>query len=255
MLAGCLAFAEAPVRASAGDCPEPGDRLLVIDCEGAVSASALLLPEDAAALGEAPGPRVVITGAYTSAESRDDGLPLPVGLFVRGGEIVSRLFAPMDGVLLIDAEGGLSLHHRERVEFGGESFDLNDTDARHVFLHRAAGAGLSVMQSHLLIVDGELDVRPVEDAPRFRRRLLFVDAEGRAGIWQSGAALTLHDAAALLAEAHAPEMALNLDMGSYDLCLRLEAGAAPEEGTSCGLIGWNEAAKLSNLLVFDLPVD
>jgi len=230
----------------ANACPEPGRALLFHSCQGPSEAAILLLPEetpDAAA----PQDGIAVTGAYTAREPREDGKPAPVGLFVDGGTVVTPHLAPMDGILLIDAEGRPSLHHRRAVSFAGRVHDLADLAERRGFAEEASRAGASVMQSHLVIVDGVVDVRPREDAPRFVRRMLFTDAEGY-GLWQSPEPMTLHEAAERLAVEHSPAMALNLDMGSFDYC-RLALAGTPRR---CGLRSGAETAGLSNLLVLTL---
>lgn len=244
--------AAASAAPAAAICPPEDAQLLLHACNGGFTVAGALLPEDAGLMETALEHRLVVTGVYTSAERRAGGLPMPVGLFVRAGEVVSRQFARMDGILVIGGDGQPQVFHRARVRLAGRRFDLTVAAQRAAFLERAAALGLTVMQTHLLIVDGRVDVTPTPDAPRFIRRLLFVDAEGRAGLWQSAAALTLHDAAAELLAAQGARMALNLDMGSYDFCLRQQPGDGPVEGARCGLISWLDAGKLSNLLVFDL---
>ena len=230
----------------------PGE-LIAHDCEGEITVDILLLPEDRARFAVASETRrVLVTGAYTSAETREDGRPLPVGLFVRGGEVVSRRFAPMDGVLIV-RDGAATLHHRARVHFGGRRYDLNDPELRDAFLAAVARAGASVLQSHLLVVDGRVDVRPDPDAPRFRRRLLFIDGQGALGLWQTDGSVTLYDAAQEIRAAQDAVMALNLDMGSFDLCLETGPGEAIPEAQPCGLLAWDDHEKLSNLIVLALP--
>ncbi len=142
------------------------------------------------------------------------------------------------------ANGQPDLHHRARLPLGGRDYDLTALDQRRTFLAETAVRGLSVLQSHLLIVEGRVDVRPQDDAPVFVRRMLFTDDEGF-GLYQSRWPETLHGAARQLAEALAPRMALNLDMGSYDYCQRAEADAE----ASCGRLDRGNTGKLSNLLV------
>ncbi len=155
----------------------------------------------------------------------------------------------MDGILLVDpASGRPDLQNRTALDYGGRIYDLRDLDQRHGFIDAARDAGISVLQSHLLIVGGRVDVRPQDDAPAFMRRILFVGAEGF-GIYQTSVPATLYDAARALSDAHAPDMALNLDMGSYDYCLRQASG----EAEGCGLLDADDTAKLSNLLVIQVP--
>jgi hypothetical protein len=230
-------------------CPEPGDGFLFHSCWGEGRAELLLLPEDLPLPAPpAEGLRLVVTGAYTGADKREEEKPNPVGLFLREGEVVNRNLARMDGILVLDPTTGQpELHHRARVELGGRRYDLRELDQRHAFIDIASAQGLSVMQSHLLIAGGEIDVAPQEGAPVYVRRMLFSDAEGF-GVWQTPGAMTLHDATQAAAEALAPDMLMNLDMGSYDFCRRAKAGAE----TDCGTLAPEGAAKLSNLLVLML---
>ena len=229
-------------------CPEPSPELLFHSCWGAARMELRLLPEEFPLPETGAGSRLAVTGAYTGTKPRGEGLPNPVGLFVDGGAVINRNLGRMDGVLLVDpASGQPELHHRERLPFGGRVYDLTTLDQRRTFLAEAVARGLSVMQSHLLIVDGQVDVRPQQDAPVFARRMLFTDDEGF-GLYQTRRPKTLHDAATQLGEVLAPWMALNLDMGSYDYCQRAEGGAE----SSCGRLDREDTGKLSNLLVFIL---
>jgi hypothetical protein len=236
--------------APAAACPPPSVEVLFHSCWGDEARLAVaLLPEDLP-LPPAPeaGRRLVVTGAYTAREPRADGYPKPVGLFVQAGRVINPNLGRMDGVLITDpASGKPALHHRTRVPLGDGRYDLTRLEERRVFLDRAVAAGLSVLQSHLLIVDGRVDVREQEGAPAFVRRLLFTDADGF-GIYQTTASLTLLEAAGQLAAEHAPRLALNLDMGSYDYCRIAEGGTE----TGCGLLGNVDPGKLSNLLVLSL---
>jgi len=248
LLAG-VAFFVLLFVAPAGACPAPSDQLLFHSCWGDARIAVLLLPEELP-LPEpsAEGRRMVVTGAYTGRENRTEGRPKPVGLFVHRGTVINRNLGRMDGVLLIDpATGQPELHHRQRLVLGGRSFDLTQLDQRLAFLAGASALGVSALQSHLLIVDGAVDVREQEDAPVFTRRILFVDAEGF-GLYQTRWPQTLFDAAHQVLSDLAPRMALNLDMGSYDYCQRTEEGV--ESG--CGALDRSSTAKLSNLLMLTL---
>lgn len=228
-------------------CPEPSTTLLFHSCWGDARASVLLLPEDNVPEAPNAGRRLVVTGAYTGRVPRDGGKPNPVGFFMRGADIVNHHMARMDGLLLVDAEGALDLVARAKARLDGEVYDLRRVAPRTAFGERAAERGLSIMQSHLLIIDGEPDVSEQSDAPRFRRRILFTDRDGY-GLYQTADAVTLYDAAEALDEAYAPQMALNLDMGSYDFCLASDDGIE----RVCGVLGRDQTEKLSNLLVLSL---
>lgn len=245
-LAG-LALIGILAAASAVACPPPTDRLLFHSCWGQEGRLAiLLLPEDLPLSEPADAARsLTVTGAYTAREDRDGGLRKPVGMFVHGGAVANPNLGRMDGILLVDpATGQPELHHRARLRYGDQFYDLRLLDQRRAFLASAATHGLSVMQSHLLIVDGEVDVRPQDEAPVFVRRMFFTDNFGF-GLFQTASPTTLQAAAVQLADALAPQMALNLDMGSYNYCHRVDDGVQ----SVCGGLDIDETNKLSNLLV------
>lgn len=240
LAAGILFAAEARGAALCG-ADEP--TLIWAGCRGdAPGVGVLLLPEDT---GPTPPDALDVTGGYTATDSRDDGKPKPVGLFVRSGEVINREYVRFDGVLIVDRAGAPRIVHRMRAAFGDETYNLEDPARRTAFLDALAAAGASALQSHLLIVDGAVDAFPAEGAPAFRRRILMMMLDGTFGLYDSSPrALTLAEATAEVAKKFAPEMAFNLDMGSYDYCNR--------GGARCGALPLDQTAKLSNLLRFRL---
>jgi len=177
------------------------------------------------------------------------------------GLVLACLLAPVSGhasadcipahatllLMLIEPDGALSLHHVARVRYRNSLSNLRDKAQRRAFVARAKQTGLSAIQSHMLITDGALDVRPVEGAPRFRRRVVFSYEDGRYGIFDSGSrALSLYEAGAEIQADYDPKMAFNLDMGSYDYCLLMKDG----HKNDCGTLSRSATAKLSNVLVF-----
>jgi hypothetical protein len=247
LLALAVLVLAVPLRAA--DCPSEDGHLLFHSCHGPAKAELLLLPEEAGTV-EVPrtGRTLVIGGGYTGADQRDGGLPNPVGLFVDQGRVISPHLARMDGILVIGPKGELRIHHATRVPHDGGTADLTDSVQRLDFAARAAEQGLSVMQSHLLIANGRIDVREQDDAPTARRRMLFSGPDGW-GVYQTSGASTLFDAAGDLMRRFRPEMAMNLDMGSYDYCVESRGGVV----ANCGVLGVGDTAKLSNLLRFSRP--
>ena len=225
--------------AGAGDlCDREIPGLIYAACGGAARAELLLLPEDS---GPTPQGALDVTGAYTATDRRGAGLPKPVGLFVRRGEVVSREYVRFDGVLTVTADGRPAIHYRRAVRWAGETYDLERPERRAALIRAVAQAGGGLMQSHLLIIDGRVDTSAVANAPIFRRRMLFQTEAGDIGVHEtSPEAMTLDRAARTLATRHAPAMALNLDMGGYNFCRR---------GPSlCGPLTPEQTGKLSNLL-------
>ena len=245
-LAAALAVASMTMPAEATLCPDEDARLLFHSCRGPSAVELLLLPEDADRLSTgADGDALVVSGAYTGPDTRAGGHPNPVGLFVDDGRVVSPNLARMDGVLVIGPEAQPEIYHRERVPLRGRTADLTDPDQRLDFADWASEHGRSVMQSHLLITDGQLDVHPQFDAPTARRRMLFIGTDGW-GVYQTAEAVTLFDAAFELQQRYHPRMAINLDMGSFDYCI-VTRGRTAE---NCGVLGATQTDKLSNLLRF-----
>jgi len=206
----------------AGACTADG--ILFFDAN--LRATLIVAPDDLP-LSDSRG--ITVTGAYTGTETRENGAPAPVGFFLRDGEIINRNGGPMDGVFLID-EDGARITRRDVL-------GIDSAEGRVEMSQRAQAESISLLQSHLLISDGELDLREVEDAPRFTRRILIQTEDG-IGIWQSAQPLTLYAAAVAVETACAPTMALNLDMGSYDYCV--------SDGRYCGIR--RDTDRLSNLL-------
>ncbi|MEO0957946.1 MAG: hypothetical protein AAFY66_05675 [Pseudomonadota bacterium] len=238
-------WAATSAAASANGCTAPPGALFHA-CAGEGSASVLVLPGDWPPTDAAVAD-LLVTGAYTGKDARADGTPAPVGLLIREGRLIGRNIARMDGILVIDAASGRpGLYRRDRVALGGEPYDLSPLDQREAFFEAASTAGASVLQSHLLVIDGKVDTKAVDGAPAAQRRILYTMADGAFGIWQSEGALTLDEAARTVAEEVAPTMALNLDMGSFDFCLARRPGYEPEP---CGVIGASQMpGRLSNLL-------
>lgn len=243
-----LVLALGLIAGAAGACPPPSETLLFHSCWGTAEAELVLLPEDALpARGDATLV-LLVSGAYTGTVARDGDRPNPVGLFVDGGRVVNPNLARMDGILILPEDGPPELQHRARVSFAGRRHDLRRPAERHAFARAAAAAGASVLQSHLLVVDGLSDVSEQPDAPSARRRVFFTGPQGW-GVWQSAGPETLFTATAQLSAAHAPRMAFNLDMGSFDYCWR---GSRDRGLARCGVRGRDDLSRLSNLLALTL---
>jgi len=232
-------------QAQAMTCPVVGNDLLLNSCTSSTQANLVLLTADASIPKDLAAPdktTLVVTGAYTSGEKVE-----PEGFVIDHGKPYDPYIQGWDGLLLITPEGALSLHHVAKVKFRGSLSNLRDRAQRRAFVARAKQLGLSAIQSHLLITESKLDVRNVSGAPRFRRRIVFSYESGEYGIFDSGTrSLTLFEAAKEVQEKYAPNMAFNLDMGSYDYCALTRAGRED----NCGQLNRGNTQKLSNILIF-----
>lgn len=226
-------FFVSPVSAFA--CPDDA-RILFISCHVVETAEIVAL--DAATLApKASETQLIVTGTYSSADRF--GIE---GLAIIDGVQVSSRFQGWDGLLVIAPDGKASIHNVARVAFGETYFNLRAADQRAAFLDYAGNHGLSVIQSHLLVSDGEVDVRDRPNQPRFQRRIAFVTSTGEFGLFDSGASITLFQAAVILHDEFDADMAFNLDMGAYDYCMRGDI--------SCGRLRQQDTDILTNVLIF-----
>lgn len=225
------------------ECPPPQPTLLFASCAGTTHTELVLLAADEGVSSPSDsGRELVVTGAYTSGENHE-----PEGFVLDRGNPFDPYIQGWDGLLLLSDHGLLTLAHVERVPLGEKVYNMRDRDERREFVEEATSQNYSAIQSHLLIVDGGVDVRDQPGAPRFRRRVLFSDAEGNYGLYDSSPrALTLFEAAQEVSRLYRPEMAFNLDMGSYDYCSQSVDGLE----IPCGSLERTQTGKLSNVLIF-----
>ncbi|MEM0977571.1 MAG: hypothetical protein AAGJ34_08560 [Pseudomonadota bacterium] len=212
--------------------------ILISNCDASLRVG-LISPTD---LTETDAPDLAVTGTYSSA----DRIGIE-GLAVLNGEVKSRRLQGWDGVLIVDRLGNPTVYNARNVAFGGQRFNIKDADDAQRLLEITTDQGASLIQSHLLISDGVLDLRNVSNAPVFYRRLFYMRHNGEFGVWQPDERLTLYDAAVRLQDELQPKMAINLDMGAYDFC-------QTKDGTDCGRLAV-PLDRLTNLLVFFSQTD
>jgi hypothetical protein len=220
----------------AQDCTQPPS-VLIHSCQTEIAVHLRVLPDNKQ---RDSNHLLTVTGTYSSGDRF--GIE---GLVIQAGKTVSRRYQNWDGVLIIDQNGAPHLYNAKNVVLDGDEFDLKDKPRRDTFIAKAKESGATVLQSHLLISGGMLDLKDVEDAPSFKRRLLVTFRDGSFAIWETARSETLYDAARQVQDALSPHMALNLDMGAYDYCRTGPTGAESDCG---GLLV--SADKLTNLLEF-----
>jgi hypothetical protein len=118
-------------------------------CWGPARVSVHLLPEDLPLPPDlSAGRGLIVTGAYTGRDTRENGQPKPVGLFIRDGALVNPNLARMDGVLIVGPGPGTPvLHHRTQVPLAGRDYDLTQLRDRRDFV---AGELTRQLLDHLL---------------------------------------------------------------------------------------------------------
>lgn len=238
LLAIGLSFAAAngAVAQDTASCPD-SPAVLVQSCENDITVQLRVLPEE---VDHDSRHSLTVAGTYSSGDRF--GIE---GMVIRDGKIISHRYQNWDGVLVIGQDGVPKLFHAGDVSLAGESFDLKQKSSRDAFVTKAVDLGVTVLQSHLLILNGALDLEDLEGAPEFKRRLLVTFANGDFGVWETAQAETLYTAALQVQADIGPQMALNLDMGAYDYCRSGPKG----DQQDCGRL-LVQADKLTNLLEF-----
>ena len=221
--------------------------LLFTSRRGAYAASVMLkapAPKPLAEVIAGDDIALVTTGVYTSPHG------MPVGLAIVEGRVVNPVPRGWSGLILVRPDGRIVLKDMGRVEVGHVPRDLRQSLADlKAFVAAAERDRLTVLQSHLLIGDGELKITSKAPSKPFRRRIIFEDGEGHIGIFDSGEReLSLYDAAAEVRRRYAPRLAINLDMGSYDFCQRRKTPS--DVLASCGTL--EKPDIVSNLVVIRL---
>ncbi|GLQ34505.1 hypothetical protein GCM10007939_07880 [Amylibacter marinus] len=234
-----VALPLAPISASAEGCPAREAVSLYHSCAFPAQMTLRFMPLDMELKSR---DFLAVTGAYSSGDRY--GVE---GLAMNKGQMISRRFQGWDGILIVDAQGVPEIHNTNSVHFEGRVYNLKTQPDRRDFTALAQTTGASVIQSHLLISDGALDLQQVEPARRFIRRMAFQDAHGW-GIFETEKPMTLYEAAVQIQEDLNPYMALNLDMGAYNYCRMRRS----DQVDSCGNL-YVTPDKLTNLLVLSLP--
>jgi hypothetical protein len=236
-----LAFAAIflPLTAMAEGCPARAQVSVFHSCEIPAVVDLQFHPLK---LEHAPTEILSVTGAYSSADRF--GVE---GLAIDADRLVSSRFQGWDGFLLVSPSGVPQIFNASEIQLGDTSYNLKRQPDRREFVAQARDDGYSLIQSHLLIVDGALDVRHVEKARRFVRRMFFTDSAGW-GVYETKSAVTLYDAALEIQEALNPDMVMNLDMGAYNYCQQNTVDGFK----ACGDL-FTKAENLTNLITIQLP--
>lgn len=184
--------------------------------------------------------RLEMAGTYTSE------FGYPTGLTMIDGVMINPALQTWDGLIMIYPDGKVHLRNINALEYGFRQFDIAASYRDYLdFLDMLKQQKISVLQTHLLITNGEVDVTLKTDKA-FRRRVIFEDATQNLGIYDSfDKLLTLYELAVLLRQEYHAITAVNLDMGTYSYC------ALYEQDRLKKTYGVKErGVKLSNIIIF-----
>ncbi|GHA61219.1 hypothetical protein GCM10008927_28330 [Amylibacter ulvae] len=234
-----LALMFCATTAVAQNCVAPSDNFIAWDCAPSGHVSIHVVPDDGNIWDRRPTPKLAVTGTYSSADRF--GIE---GLAIRNGNIISRRYKSWDGILLIN-RGKPHIFNSTSVRLSGRKFNLKNSTSRDAFIALAKRKSIDLIQSHLLINNGRIDVRDQPNQPKFKRRLL-VQTDAGFGVYETDRPKTLFETARDMAALFDPQMALNLDMGAYDYCMK---GAA-----NCGKL-FVDAEKLTNFVIFETDTE
>jgi hypothetical protein len=239
LLLAALSALVLPTVVSAEGCPARASISLFHSCDIRASVDLQFHPLK---LERSEGDLLSVTGAYSSADRF--GVE---GLAFDGDNLVSTRFQGWDGILLVSPEGAPQIFNATNIKFLDQSYNLKRGPDRRAFIAQAQQAGWSMIQSHLLISDGILDLREVDNARRFVRRMFFTDSAGW-GVYETENVMTLYDAAVEIQEKLNPNMVINLDMGAYNYCQK----ATTTGFKACGDLFTN-MENLTNVITIQLP--
>ena len=163
--------------------------------------------------------RVIVSAAYTSASG------VPAGLALDKGRVINPAVQRFNGALVIDGSGTATVERIDAMPAGRTTLRVRSTYRDYVaWLTQAEAQQLSMVQSHLLVDNGEPVVdRNAQD--RLSRRAVFVTPGGGLHLYDSGARQeTLWDAAEFLRNNYRAVAALNLEAGPYGVVATIGGG-------------------------------
>lgn len=158
--------------------------------------------------------RLVLSAIYTSP------LAMPVGLNLRNGEVINPAIQKFDGLILIDKDGQISLTHIDHLVYNLKPYHIRTSfEDYKSFLRKARKERLSVLQSHLILNNGDILIQDNAKGRKMRRRILFATSDGGIHIYDSFEKNhSLYDAAKYVKDNYVAQVAINLDMGDFNFC-------------------------------------
>lgn len=158
--------------------------------------------------------RLIISGAYTSPTR------VPAGLTIDKGRVVNPVIQDFDGILEIFPDGRLQIAHVDALQNNLKGLRIRSSFQDYLeFMRLAEGSGLTVVQSNLLLNNGEVLVQDDPLLKKLQRRVLFQTADGSVHVYDSlDKEQTLFETAKILKERFRAHRAINFETGSYSFC-------------------------------------
>jgi len=158
--------------------------------------------------------RMEVTGTYTSAYH------WPTGLAVNNGQVINPAIQGWDGLLVIDQNGKMYIKNIKTLSYQFRNFRITENHSDYIdFLTIAEKEKLTIIQSHLLVNNGKLQMEKQSNR-KFRRRALFQTCNGSISVYDSiNKQITLWEMANMLIQKYNATEVLNLDMGPFNYCV------------------------------------
>lgn len=158
--------------------------------------------------------RIVMSGAYTSPYN------IPAGLTIDKGEVVNPVIQDFDGLLQIWPDGQLQITHINALQNNLKNLRIRSSYADYIdFMKQAEQTKLTVLQSNLLLNDGEVLVKDDPLLKKLQRRIIFRTSDGGLHVYDSlDKEQTLFEAAQYLKDHYHAQSAINLETGTYSFC-------------------------------------
>jgi hypothetical protein len=160
------------------------------------------------------GNRAAFAAAYTSPFN------IPAGLTMLNGAVVNPVLQRSGGLLIMDPEGHLLIASVRKLHDGLRRLDIRSSLADYqTFVRNAIDSRWSVIQGNLLVDGGRLVVDDRADRTSMPRRVLFASEDGGVHVYDSlGKAMSLGEAARVVAQRYGAADAFELETGPNDLC-------------------------------------
>jgi len=187
--------------------------------------------------------RLIVTGTYTSP------FHAPVGFTINQGKVLNPALQKWDGILVIDYNGKAHIADMNHLMYNFTRFDIRNSYKDYLTFFKIAQVNkLTIIQSHLIISNGNILIDKQNlKREKFRRRVIFQTKDNALYVYDSfQQRLTFYQLAKILKNKYNAQIALNLDMGTYNYAVLYENNRETKNYSELG-----SSVILSNFLVID----